>query len=206
LRIPIAREGVPFFAPPLVVGALVWPTLGPIVALPAIALGLALLWFFRDPERQPPSEEGVLVAPADGKVVRLLAGPEGSTSMSIFLSPIDVHVNRSPVDGLLREVEYRPGKYHAAYRGEASHENEQMRLQIVADGLEIGMRQITGVLVRRIVLWKRPGERLHRGERIGIMKFGSRVDLELPAGIETTVAQGARVRAGETIIARFVTT
>ena len=126
--------------------------------------------------------------------------------MSIFLSPIDVHVNRAPVDGILREVDYRPGRYHAAYRGEASHENEQLRLTIVADGYTIEMRQITGVLVRRIVLWKRPGARLHRGERIGIMKFGSRVDLELPVGVEPTVVQGARVRAGETVIARMVGT
>jgi phosphatidylserine decarboxylase len=202
MRIPFAREGMPFFLPPLVAGGLaVFPGGMPLLGAPLVGLGLFLLWFFRDPERTPAGGDSSIVAPADGRIVRLRPTPDGGTVLSVFLSPLDVHVNRSPVSGKLAAVDYRPGRFRPAYAEAASHENEQLRLTIEGDRVPLEMREITGVLVRRIVLWKKVGDRLARGERIGIMKFGSRVDLVLPPGVRVLVAEGDRVRGAETIVA-----
>jgi phosphatidylserine decarboxylase len=203
MRLPVAREGAVFFAPPLAAGLLL---LGLGMALAGgalLALALLLALFFRDPERTPAGDERSIVSPADGKVLRVGPAADGGTELSIFLSPLDVHINRAPVGGKLRAVDYRPGRYRPAYHPLASSENEQLRLAIDGDCGPVEMREVTGVLVRRIVLWKKAGDRLERGERIGLMKFGSRVDLCLPPQARVQVAVGDRVRGAESVIARM---
>jgi phosphatidylserine decarboxylase len=178
------------------------------------ALGLATLatvGFFRDPERRIPSGEGLVVAPADGKVVNVaqISGDsrfgDAASRMSIFLSPLDVHINRSPVGGRVDEVEYKPGKFIAAYKDEASEQNEQNALKIVDENQRtFGMVQIAGVVARRIVCRVKAGDVLRRGDRFGMIMFGSRTDLYLPRGCRLEIREGQRVKGGETIVGRFV--
>jgi phosphatidylserine decarboxylase len=178
------------------------------------ALGLATLavaGFFRDPERRIPSGEGLVVAPADGKVVNVaqISGDsrfgDAATRMSIFLSPLDVHINRSPVGGRVDEVEYKPGKFIAAYKDEASEQNEQTALKIVDENQRtFGVVQIAGVVARRIVCRVKAGDVLGRGDRFGMIMFGSRTDLYLPRGCRLEICEGQRVKGGETIVGRFV--
>jgi phosphatidylserine decarboxylase len=201
VRIPIVREGLPFFLPPLLLAAVLagfglWPW-----ATAAGALGVFLLCFFRDPERHPGGGPGAVLAPADGRVVRVRSRDDGATEVSIFLSPLDVHVNRAPVSGTLTRVDYHPGRFRPAYDPAAASDNERLRLRIDGHPVALDFQLVTGVLVRRIALWKRQGDDVTRGERLAIMKFGSRVDLWLPAGVAPRVGEGARVRAGETVIA-----
>lgn len=166
-------------------------------------LTLMIAGFFRDPERTPPQEPGAVLAPADGRVVA--AGPleGGGGAIRIFLSPLDVHINRSPVSGRVTGAEYRKGRFLAAYRPEASGVNEQNALDIQAvSGENFRVVQIAGVLARRIVTWCRVGDELRAGDRFGLIQFGSRTDLYLPPGYAPCVEAGARVRGGETIVAR----
>jgi phosphatidylserine decarboxylase len=178
------------------------------------ALGLATLataGFFRDPERPIPNGEGLVVAPADGKVVNIaeISGDsrfaDAATRMSIFLSPLDVHINRSPIGGRVAEVEYKPGKFIAAYKDEASDQNEQNALKIVDENQRtLGVVQIAGVVARRIVCRVRAGDVLRRGDRFGMIMFGSRTDLYLPSGCRLEIREGQRVKGGETIVGSFV--
>ncbi len=165
------------------------------------AAALALAGFFRDPERTAPDGEGVVVSPADGKVVEV--GAEGRR-LSIFLSPLDVHVNRAPMNGRVQDVRYRPGRFFAANRGKASDENERNVVEFVEDsGKTLQVVQIAGFLARRIVCDVGPGDPLRKGERFGLIMFGSRVDLHLPPDATVEVRPGQRVRSGETIVARL---
>ena len=205
----IDRAGIPFvavaaaLASALIVLRLPWPA--GVVALLAVALAL----FFRDPERHAPTGPDVVVAPADGRV--MVAGAPSAaatlagewTQVSIFLSPLDVHVNRVPVTGTVTRVQYRPGRFLPAYRAEATSENERSEVWI-DDGRRIVVcRQITGVLVRRVVCRVRKGDQVRAGDRLGVMKFGSRIDLFLPAGTRLLAEVGDRVRGGETVIAEL---
>ncbi len=173
----------------------------PLYAGPLVLAGLFCLYFFRDPEREIPSGP-VAVAPADGRIVAVVRQADGSTRISTFLSLFDVHVNRSPIAGTILKREYRPGKFHIASREIASAQNEQNVLVIEGEGSQVVVKQIAGILARRIVCYKRPGEQVDRGERIGLIQFGSRVDLILGPEWEITVAAGQRVRAGADIVAR----
>lgn len=186
---------------------LFWPT------LPLLALALALLlltafmaYFFRDPQRAVPTEAGLVVSPADGKVTRVEKlssdGAESPTVVSIFLSPFDVHVNRAPIAGEVVDVTYTKGRFIAATSDDASLVNEQNALTIKGERMTVVCKQIAGVLARRIVCWKRPGDSLELGERFGLIKFGSRTDLVLPHGVEVLVKVGERVSGGVTIIGR----
>lgn len=198
----IAREGVPFVIAPLVAGAvLIWLGVG-LAGGACLVLSGAIAFFFRDPERHPPREAGVIVAPADGKVVKVERGADG-TVVSIFLSLFDVHINRAPIAGVVTDVSYRPGRFMIATRDEASEANEQNRLTIEGEGVRVVCKQIAGVVARRIVCWKRVGDRVERGERIGLIRFGSRTELVLPAAVEVEIGIGARVRGGETVIGRL---
>jgi phosphatidylserine decarboxylase len=167
------------------------------------------LWFFRDPERQPPPGEGLLVSPADGRVLEVRAEREGqyvrapATRVSIFMSPLDVHVNRSPVSGTVELVRHTAGKFRAAFDGKASLDNERNAVVLESGGRRYVVVQIAGALARRIVCRRRPGERLARGERLGMILFGSRVDLFLPPDVTPLVERGARVRAGQTAVAEL---
>jgi phosphatidylserine decarboxylase len=172
-------------------------------------LGLAgfMAFFFRDPDRRPPAVPGAILAPADGRVTEVrepLSDPFVGVArqVSIFLSPLDVHVNRAAIGGEVVSVEYRPGGFRPAYRPEAG-DNEQSVIAVEGADGRIVMRQIAGVLARRIVCRVRPGDRLTAGQRFGMIKFGSRMDVLMPARAELRVAVGDRVRAGETVLGVF---
>ncbi len=210
-RMRIAKEGYPFilFPAALAVGAWAvgWTPLAVVFAI----LALGFLGFFRDPERCPPEGEGLIVAPADGKIVSITKAKQGrlmkntDSRVSIFLSPLDVHINRSPVAGEVVEIKHTPGKFLAAYKDEASETNEQNSLKLIDDHRrEVEVVQVAGVLARRIICRARKNEFLSRGARFGLIMFGSRTDLYLPANSRVEVAEGQRVKGGETIIGRFV--
>jgi len=172
-----------------------------------LLLAAFFLWFFRDPERRIPQQRGIIVSPADGKVTQVarVVTPEGSRlRVSIFLSVFDVHVNRSPVAGKLREVRYRKGEYLNAMNPVCAERNEQ-NLAVVdcEEGYQVAFTQIAGLLARRIVFNKRVGDELGRGERVGLIKFGSRTDVLLPGDAEPLVRPGDRVRGGASVIARI---
>jgi len=205
LRIPVAPEGWPFIVPPAA-AACILAVMGWWAAAAVFAVAAAVfLGFFRDPERTPPHMPGGLLAPADGKVMEVAlvddrwVGP--AVRMSIFLSPLDVHVNRSPLAGLIVDVQYRPGAKMAAYRPEASDANERTAIAIQGEATRVVVRQIAGVLARRIVCRVRPGDKLAAGERFGLIRFGSRTDLIAPRGVDVRVGVGDRVRGGETVMA-----
>lgn len=202
----IDRDGLPFIAAALV------PALGLMaIRRTGWALGCAGLagffaYFFRDPERRVPEGAGLVVSPADGRV--MIAGPAepGSappgdwTQVTIFLSPLDVHINRAPLAGRVTRVEYRPGRFLPAYKPE-SRENEQNELWLDHEGQPVVVRQVVGVLARRIVCRVAEGDDVATGERIGLMKFGSRMDVFLPPSADLRVRVGDRVRGGETLLA-----
>ncbi len=169
-----------------------------------LVLALLVLNFFRDPERQIPADPQAVVSPADGRVVEIKSlDDRPGRRLSIFMSPLDVHVNRSPVAGTLKDVAYRKGSFRMAMEPRASLENEQNVFVIQSEQGEIEVRQIAGILARRIVFWKSPGDHLARGERVGMIKFGSRVDVVLSAQVELRVKVGDRVRAGSSILGTF---
>ncbi len=174
----------------------------PWAAIPFAILAVFCLWFFRDPERIAPSGPGLAVSPADGKVVLIRPEPDGRTRMAIFLNVFDVHVNRSPIAGQVKSVKYKAGKFLVASEVAASVENEQNTLVVEGDGGSLEFSQIAGLIARRIVCDKKPGDAVHRGERIGLIKFGSRVDLLFGPEWKIAVKVGERVTAGETVIAK----
>jgi len=204
----IDRAGWPF-----ILGA-AGPALGLALVLPWLAaafgaLALFMVYFFRDPERIVPDQAGAVVSPADGRV--LMAGeaepasaPPGAwKQVSIFLSPLDVHINRIPVGGRVARVEYTPGRFLPAYRPEAARVNERNEIWIERDGGAVVCRQVVGVLARRLVCRVAPGAAVRTGERYGLMKFGSRIDLYLPLRTTLHVSAGDRVRSGETVVATW---
>jgi phosphatidylserine decarboxylase len=166
-------------------------------------LALFVLNFFRDPEREVPAVPGVLVSPADGRVVEIRAEEISGRSrqrISIFMSPLNVHVNRSPVAGRIGSVVYRKGSFGMASDPRASVENECNTFTVGGEDEEVVVRQIAGVLARRIVFWKKVGDRVERGERVGMIKFGSRVDILVEPELELAVKVGDNVKAGSTVI------
>ena len=196
---------------PFIGGALVPAAVAAAARRPALATSLALLggffaYFFRDPERQVPQAPGLVVSPADGRV--MIAGPSDGRwappgdwlQVTIFLSPVDVHINRTPVEGRVSRIEYRPGKFLPAY-DESANDNELNELWIESHGRTVVVRQVVGILARRIVCRVVEGQHLARGERIGLMKFGSRMDVFLPTDARLAVSVGQRVVAGETVLA-----
>jgi phosphatidylserine decarboxylase len=178
---------------------------GPAWGAPAWFLAAFVLYFFRDPDRIVPSGE-VIVSPADGKVVdvrQVELDGRRAWKVSIFLSLFDVHVNRAPVAGTIRSLRYQPGRFLIASRPAASVENEQNTVTIEGERLTITFRQIAGLLARRIVFRKKIGDHVSLGERVGLIKFGSRVDVFLPPEVPPAVAVGDRVRGGTSILARL---
>jgi phosphatidylserine decarboxylase len=176
----------------------------------ALVLGLGagfMAFFFRDPDRTCPAAPGIVVSPADGRVMVVersdAASPSSPTLISIFLSPLDVHINRSPIAGTITDVTYRPGRFEVASKRIASEVNEQNVLTIAGASFTVVTRQIAGILARRVVCWKRAGDTVAIGERIGLMKFSSRMDVVVPAGLRVLCAVGDRVVAGQTVIAQL---
>lgn len=198
----MAREGWPFILPLIAGGGLLFGLGAQGVGVLLTLLGGVVALFFRDPERVPPDIEGVLLAPADGRVVRIGPAVDGrrGTEVSIFLSLFDVHINRAPCRGKVEEVRYTPGIFKVAWKEEASRMNEQTLIHLKGAQGDIFVRQVAGILARRIVTWVRPGQPVQAGERIGLIRFGSRVDLLLPEGVSPRVRIGDRVKGGETII------
>lgn len=205
----IAPEGVPFVlagAALALACSLWWPKSLP-VSVAAVLLTVFVAWFFRDPARTPPSVPGSVISPADGKIVysgdfppgRYFADP--GKKVSVFMSILDVHVNRAPVSGKVAAVEYHPGRFHIASVDKASLENEQNGVRIVTDeGQAVAYVQIAGMVARRVVCDLAEGDRVRQGQRVGMIRFGSRVDILMPAATELRVRTGDRVRAGETVV------
>ena len=188
-----------------VVAAIVWMLTHTIWwAIPPVLLALFFLWFFRDPQRTIPSEPGEIVSPADGVVTEAdwIETAAGSRlRLSIFLNVFDVHVNRAPVGGTVRVVEHRAGEFLNAMKPESGILNEQTLVVIDAGGYEVSYKQIAGLLARRIVCAVKPGDRLERGQRVGMIKFGSRTDVLMPPDAVPQVKRGMRVRGGATVLA-----
>ena len=203
----IAREGISYVLVPaalMIVGLLLgfW-----LVGLSFGVLSAFMLFFFRDPKREPPRDKDVVVAPADGRVTRVKPihsdTPTSATLISIFLSPLDVHINRAPIAGEITNVSYTRGKFLMATNERASLVNEQNTLTIKGEEITVVCKQIAGILARRIVCWKRAGEKVTLGERFGLIKFSSRTDVLLPGNVEVLVTEGKKVRGGTTIIGRI---
>ena len=203
----VDRAGIPFIAGALLVGVVLV-----VLGLRQWALPLAVLagfftFFFRDPNRRVPAQPEAVVSPADGRVVHAGAAeqavaPAGSwQQVSVFLSPLDVHVNRVPVSGRVTRVDYQPGRFLPAYRRAAAAENERYETWIEHGGQVVVCRQVVGVLARRIVCRLTPGMHVELGQRFGIMKFGSRMDVFIPGGASLRVRVGDVVRGGETVVA-----
>lgn len=203
---PIARQGIIYILLPVVfvvifVALGLWP-----VSIPFGILAVFMAYFFRDPHRQMPTDPDAVVAPADGRVTRVKRVEErndrSATVVSIFLSPLDVHINRAPIAGKITNVSYTRGKFLMATNEKASLVNEQNALTIEGETITVVCKQIAGILARRIVCWKQAGERVSLGERFGLIKFSSRTEVLLPANVEVLVAEGARVKGGVSIIGR----
>lgn len=207
----IAREGYPLIvsAAAVAIAAFIlgWVAVGIIL----IAVMLAIAAFFRDPDRVIPKGEGLVVSPADGRVVSIVDMKEkpewktAATRISIFLSPLDVHINRIPVTGKIEEISYQRGKFMAAYKDAASTANEQNTLKLADEqGRMLQVVQVAGVVARRIVCRVRHGQPVGRGDRFGLIMFGSRTDAYLPQDCQILVTEGQRVKGGETILGRFI--
>jgi phosphatidylserine decarboxylase len=202
----MVKDGYKFAAVPLLLGVaaagLHWSWLAGIL----IVLGLFVMYFFRDPQRTPPDDPRTIVSPADGRVMLVVEeslGGNPGRRISVFLSILDVHVNRSPVAGKITAIEYRTGKFYAAMRGRASAENEQNTFHVSTEHGEVVFKQIAGWVARRILCWKSVGDAVLRGERVGMIRFGSRMDIWLPEGVEILVRPGQHVAAGSSVLARW---
>jgi len=200
----MVRDGY-FYAVPLIAAGLLlgWLT-SPAWAIIPFLLAFFFFWFFRDPERAIPQEAGAVVSPGDGKVTDVspvTTGNEQQTRISIFLSVFNVHVNRSPVTGLIRDVRYQRGQFLNAMNKVSAEQNEQNIVTMEADGQKIVFKQIAGLLARRIVFYPKVGDRLERGQRVGLIKFGSRVDLLVDASARVNVKVGDRVKGGASVLA-----
>lgn len=203
----IAREGILYVLVPAALMIILsvlgfWP-----VGIVFGVIAAFMAFFFRDPERLSPTEPNVVVAPADGRVTRVKQIDNGSdlsaTLVSIFLSPLDVHINRAPIAGEITNVSYTKGKFLVAMDERASLVNEQNALTIEGEKITVVCKQIAGILARRIICWKRAGDRVALGERFGLIKFSSRTDVLMPASVEVLVTEGSRVQGGTSIIGRI---
>jgi phosphatidylserine decarboxylase len=196
-----------YYAIPLLAaaGLIGWLT-GPLWAVPALLVAAFFLWFFRDPDRIIPNEPGALVSPADGKVTYIAPVTSNGAPrlrISIFLNVFDVHVNRSPIGGIIREVRYQKGKFVNAMNAASAEQNEQNVVTVEGDSHTVVFKQIAGLLARRIVFTKKVGDRVERGERVGLIKFGSRVDVLLDASASLEVKVGDRVKGGLSVLAHL---
>ncbi len=206
------RDGWLFVGPGLgtvilagIMGANGWTSAYLIGAAMVVITGY-FTYFFRDPQRTAPSDKGAIVAPADGHILLVEPLPDGGTQIDTFLSVWDVHVNRAPLGGRVVSSQYRPGKFFAAMKPEAGKQNERQDITLETPFGTIRFAQIAGILARRVVCRVKPGDELSIGDRIGLIRFGSRMEVIVPPGVTPTVTVGQRVRAGETIIARSAAT
>ena len=205
----IDKAGWPFIGGSLLFAVIVGLWLGRVWAVPFLVLAAFFLFFFRDPNRRPPADPHVLVSPADARVMAVgpfpgKGAPPGEWQwISMFLSPLDVHVNRTPAAGTVTRVEYHPGRFLPAYRAEAGELNEWTEVWFDTPRGPVVVRQIVGILARRIVCRLAVGEQVAAGQRFGVMKFGSRIDMFVPLSATIATRVGDKVVGGETVIARF---
>ena len=203
-KLLVAREGWPFIAIPAAIAAGLALTGRRALAVPFAAASLASLGFFRDPERETPAIPGAVLSPADGRVMSVdelddqFVGP--SVRVATFLSPLDVHVNRAPIAGLVVAVTYSRGRFLAAYQAEAGQANERCVVNLQGDSIRVTVVQIAGAVARRIVCRVGPGDKLSAGERFGMIRFGSRTDCYMPRGTPVHVHAGDRVTGGVTVL------
>jgi phosphatidylserine decarboxylase len=205
-QIDMVKEGYLFGLPPLVLGGIAFLFHWLILGIILVCLAAFIFSFFRDPERAIPSDASAIVSPADGRVVVVTdeenAGVPGKR-ISIFLAIWNVHVNRSPAAGTITKLQYRPGKFMVAARERASLENEQNIISLSTPAGEMMFKQIAGLIARRVVCWKKQGDNVARGERIGLVRFGSRVDVWLPRDAELLAAVGDNVMGGTSVLAHW---
>lgn len=202
----MVRDGYFYALAFVAAGVLVGWLTQPAWAIVPLLLALFFLWFFRDPERVIPDAGGAVVSPADGKVTDISGmtiGEAKKIRISIFLSVFDVHVNRSPIAGFVQEVRYQRGKFLNAMNQASAEQNEQNIVSVEGDGQMVVFKQIAGLLARRIVFHPKVGDRVERGQRVGLIKFGSRVDVVLDASTALQVKVGDRVRGGASVLARL---
>jgi phosphatidylserine decarboxylase len=198
---PVAVQALPYLAALLAAAIVSGWFFGAGWAVPFVAAAGFVLFFFRDPERVSPEGEGLVVSPADGRVTEVERHADGAR-ISIFLSVFNCHINRAPVASTVTSVRYTPGRFRPAWDARVPLENERNHLDLKAADGEYGVTQIAGILARRIVCFKSPGDAVTRGERLGLIQFGSRTDLHLPAGVEPVVRVGDRVRGAVSVLAR----
>ncbi len=209
MRLPIAKDGFPIIIPALATGLFLgifnWK-----FGIPFLAFGIFSLWFFRDPDREVPFYSNAIVSPADGTVIKVENVwddrfiKDEAKKISIFMSIFNVHVNRIPFDGVVEDVRYNPGKFLVASKDKASEENEQNAVVINVNGRDkIAFVQIAGFVARRIVCHLKKGDRVSRGDRFGMIRFGSRLDVYLPKNVQLSVLTGDKVKAGQTILGYF---
>src|SRR5215472_16856671 len=204
----MVRDGIYYALGMLLVAAVLWWLAAPAYALIPVLLAAFFLWFFRDPPRAIPDGPGLIVSPADGKVTDVSAvqlNGKPCTRISIFLSVFDVHVNRSPIAGVIQDVTYRRGKFSNALGAASAENNEQNIVTVQGEGMTVVFKQIAGLLARRIVFNHKAGESLARGQRVGMIKFGSRTDVIFPGPADLNVRAGDRVKGGSTVLARIRT-
>ncbi len=200
----MVRTGLYFATVPALAGGVLGWQGWWLPAAPLLGLAGFVLFFFRDPERAAPAEPGAILAPADGKVLAVeetAVDGQPQTQVSIFLSIFDVHVNRAPIAGTIAQVRYRPGKFHIASTRRASRENERNEVVLEGDGARVIVRQIAGLVARRIEFWKKVGDRVERGQRLGMIRFGSRAEVVFDPRCRVQVQPGQHVRAGSTVLA-----
>ncbi len=199
----MVRDGI-YYGLAFVAVAALLGYFSPVLAIPPLLLAAFFLWFFRDPERRIPAIQGAIVSPADGKVTDIATVRENGetlTRISIFLNVFNVHVNRSPITGVIEQVEYKKGKFHNAMGAGTSDENEQNVVTVRGDAGTLVFKQIAGLLARRIVFNKKVGDAVERGERVGLIKFGSRTDVIFTAEAEMKVRVGEYVKGGSSVLA-----
>lgn len=198
----MVKEGLPFVIVPAVIGGVLLFFHWWIVAAVFIVIAAFMAFFFRDPERAIPEEADIIVAAADGRVTRIDDGETGKL-VSVFLSPLNVHINRAPIAGRITKIEYTAGRKSPATSDNASLVNERNSLTIEGEKMTVVCTQIAGIMARRIVCWNKPGDEIEIGQRFGLIKFGSRTDVLMPNSVNILVGIGDRVVGGETIIARL---
>jgi phosphatidylserine decarboxylase len=198
---PVAVQALPYLAGLLAAATIAGWLAGAWLAVPLVLLAGFVVFFFRDPARVSPAGEGLVVSPADGRVTEVERRADGAR-ISIFLSLFNCHINRAPLAATVMSVTHTPGRFLPAWDRRVARENERNHLELRAADGDYGVTQIAGILARRIVCSRKPGDVVARGERIGLIQFGSRTDLHLPAGVEPVVQVGDRVRGAVTVLAR----
>jgi phosphatidylserine decarboxylase len=200
----MVSDAYKFIIPLLILGGISAFLHKPLITIPLVVLIAFTAFFFRNPDRRIPDGNNLVVSPADGKVVKISRSEDGAQTVCIFLNIFNVHVTRSPIAGMVKHFEYKRGKFKVAFDDEASTVNEQNIVTIANEDVQIVVKQVAGLIARRVICWKKPGDMLQRGELFGLIRFGSRVDMVLPERTHIRVKVGDHVHGGSSIIGDYV--